>query len=1508
MKKIFILVLSILFVAGVQGFSQIVTVGSGSYTTVLPPPDEAGRNLNPNGTPRVSGLAVLKPRVSSDWWSGLLTYDGANLYNYPLSMRAIAEGLVVGYTFLGTGAIDTRQPMGFEQPLLVGVTGLSGTFPTVSDYSDWTVTPEWSSNGHSFKATMGMGMPFVYCTKGGSDIASVIVNIGTASVQNEMILVTNSLAGANFAVYAPVGSTWTQSGTTFTSTLAGKNYYSVAMLPRDITAATAATYYKQFAYVFPTNTSADWVYDNATSTVQTTFTVTPDIKEGTGTTVLLGLLPHQWAHLSASSAQPGSYFYTTSRGTMKMLASNTFVVENKFHGILPTLPNLAKYSAGFDPGALNAKIDQVKGGGLDTWTDSYNDGLAMNRLIQVAKVADQVGHIQARDQIIATVKARLEDWFKAEDGENAFLFMYNSTWSTLIGYPAGYSADANLNDHHFHYGYFISAASAIEQFQPGWAANWGPMVNLLVKDAANWDKTDERFPFLRNFNPYAGHSFASGLLNSEPHGNNQESSSEAMNFNASLISWGELTGNTAIRDLGIYLYTTEITGIEEYWFDMSERNFSATYTPMMCSRVWNDGYDIGTFWTGDVAASYGIEIFPFSGSSLYLGYNKTYVQKLWTDIKAKTTVLTIPNNNANLWLDVYWAYLALADPETALALYNNYPDYPVKSGCTDAHTYHWLHTLNGAGQVDASITANYPIAMVFNKAGDKTYVAHNYGNSEITVNYADGFSMTVPARTMKTSNDANATASLTSSDMQVPTNGSITLTAAATGTGITQVAFYDGLDLIGTSTTAPYSSVAPNLTARIHRFYARVYVGTNFQFSNVVSVIVGSQLPYGGTSVSIPSQLLEAGNYDYYEGGVGQSISYFDVTTANTAGTFRAPEYVDAGPIAGEGNIVSGIESGEWLEYTINITQSGTYDLSIRFASGNASGGGPFHIEVDGLRVCADINVASTSNWNVWSSKAVTGVILPAGVHVLKLAFDMGGFNIGRISFTRTGNANPALSVSTNSLTLPMMNNSTNTFDIISNVSWTATSNQDWLTVSNSTGFGSKNITVTAQENTSASIRYANVTVSGNGAGEQIITVTQDAGGYNYLILSASNLTIGSAASSIKTFDITSNVNWTAASNQNWLAISSTNGTGSKNMTLTAEDNISASSRIATVTVTGTGIDAKTITVTQDAAPLPLVLPIDFEAGTYNFTDFSGGVAEVIANPYQTGINASANVAKIVRNGGDVWAGSFLTLENKIDFSNANTISMKVYSPRTGVPVHFKLEGDGPSTEKSANTTIANAWETLEWNFSGTTSNVYNKLVFMFDFGTVGNGSPNSTFLFDDIFLTNSGATVLNVSTDSLTIAAGANSIQTFSISSNTSWTVSSNQSWLTASALSGSGSATITLTAEANPSSAIRTAMVSVSAGAASKTVTVNQSVSTGIEHIEDEELLIYPNPVSDILFLNTKSETVVVSVFDITGRRVFNIKVIDNKVNIGNLQKGIYTIKIEGKKGIIVHKFAKQ
>ena len=145
-------------------------------------------------------------------------------------------------------------------------------------------------------------------------------------------------------------------------------------------------------------------------------------------------------------------------------------------------------------------------------------------------------------------------------------------------------------------------------------------------------------------------------------------------------------------------------------------------------------------------------------------------------------------------------------------------------------------------------------------------------------------------------------------------------------------------------------------------------------------------------------------------------------------------------------------------------------------------------------------------------------------------------------------------------------------------------------------------------------------------------------------------------------------------------------------------------------------------------------LPIDFETGvtTSNFIDFDGGVATVLPNPQSNGINSSATVAQIVRSGGQIWAGSKIDLPANLDFSSEGFISMKVFTAApVGTVVKFKLEGAG-STERDALTTVSNAWEVLTWDFTGTPPN-YNSLVFMFDFGNIGDGSANSTFLFDDI-------------------------------------------------------------------------------------------------------------------------------------------------------------------------------
>ncbi len=153
-----------------------------------------------------------------------------------------------------------------------------------------------------------------------------------------------------------------------------------------------------------------------------------------------------------------------------------------------------------------------------------------------------------------------------------------------------------------------------------------------------------------------------------------------------------------------------------------------------------------------------------------------------------------------------------------------------------------------------------------------------------------------------------------------------------------------------------------------------------------------------------------------------------------------------------------------------------------------------------------------------------------------------------------------------------------------------------------------------------------------------------------------------------------------------------------------------------------------------------MALPINFEDGqvtTESFVDFNGGTGTVVDNPFITDDNSSNTVGKIVRDGGDIWAGSYLIV-SPIDFTSETTIKMNVYSASPGLLVKFKLEDDNdPVTavvERDAYTTKSNQWETLTWSFSGEQSNIFQKLVLMFDFGNTGDATESSTFYFDDIY------------------------------------------------------------------------------------------------------------------------------------------------------------------------------
>ena len=371
-----LLVLALLMFLG-QSNAQ-VTVGNGSYTTSFPGTDSAGRNGFPSGIPQLSGNALGKPVPTNDWWSSLIKFNHAdNLFNYPMTMKTTNQGLIITYIPWG--------PIGDSAPIIVGLQGLSATKATVSDYSDWTVTMNWDDGSHHLDATSGIGMPFIYFEKDNDDVVEITINSGAVTISNEMIIVANASAGADYAIYAPVGSIWSQNGNKYTSTLNGNNYWSMAMIPLTTSnVATVASEYKKYAYVFPTNTQVSWSFNESTSAVTSTFIASVDVKDGSvsNTNILLGLLPHQWSNLASGSPSPSEYSYRTVRGELKTMDGNTFTTENVFKGILPTMPNLANYSASFSPADLHTKIAQIENDELATWTDSYNEGQVMNRLIQ----------------------------------------------------------------------------------------------------------------------------------------------------------------------------------------------------------------------------------------------------------------------------------------------------------------------------------------------------------------------------------------------------------------------------------------------------------------------------------------------------------------------------------------------------------------------------------------------------------------------------------------------------------------------------------------------------------------------------------------------------------------------------------------------------------------------------------------------------------------------------------------------------------------------------------------------------------------------------------------------------------------------------------------------------------------------------------------------------------------------------------------------------------------------
>ena len=155
----------------------------------------------------------------------------------------------------------------------------------------------------------------------------------------------------------------------------------------------------------------------------------------------------------------------------------------------------------------------------------------------------------------------------------------------------------------------------------------------------------------------------------------------------------------------------------------------------------------------------------------------------------------------------------------------------------------------------------------------------------------------------------------------------------------------------------------------------------------VTLVVTSTQQPYLGQPFAVPG-LIQAEDFD--RGGEG--VAYHDNVPGNAGSLYRPDEDVDIiAPYPG-GHVVNNFETGEWLEYTISVSQTSTYRLEALASS--EFEGSRWHMEIDGVDVTGPVTVPNTGSWRSFQWMGVGGVSLAAGQHILRLHAEQEYFNL----------------------------------------------------------------------------------------------------------------------------------------------------------------------------------------------------------------------------------------------------------------------------------------------------------------------------------------------------------------------------------------------------------------------------------------------------------------------------------------------------------------------------------
>jgi hypothetical protein len=277
----------------------------------------------------------------------------------------------------------------------------------------------------------------------------------------------------------------------------------------------------------------------------------------------------------------------------------------------------------------------------------------------------------------------------------------------------------------------------------------------------------------------------------------------------------------------------------------------------------------------------------------------------------------------------------------------------------------------------------------------------------------------------------------------------------------------------------------------------------------------------------------------------------------------------------------------------------------------------PANQNVPDLAGTTSFTVNSNIPWTVnetesWLSAAPLNSINNGDISVAYDANPLAVIRIGTITvsgggITRTITVTQAGGLPTLTVT-PNVQNVTyqtgvTTFTVNSNLVWTVSEAESWLSVAPLTGSNNGELTVAYEANEASSERIGVITVYGGGI-TVIVSVIQ-AGTPPTLTVTPEiqNVTYQAGTTS---FAVNSNVAWTVSETVSWLSVSPAGGNNNGNIAVTYNANITTSARNGQIVITGGDI-VQIVTVTQAGAPgalsvTPMLQNVSNFAGTTTFT------------------------------------------------------------------------------------------------------------------------------------------------------------------------------------------------------------------------------------------------------------------------------------------------------------------